>query len=178
MKNKNANEIKIIEKNFNGIPEKVVSSSQISEGTKYKHKVVMNLIRNHKSTLEKYGVLHFENAKPNSSLGGRPEIITFLNEQQCTLLLTFMRNNNIVKSFKIQLVESFYKLRDLAINQNSTSITELLNNPKKLLEIVKIQTEKVLILQPKAQAFERIAEKTSGSKSITDSAKELNLSPK
>jgi phage antirepressor YoqD-like protein len=54
----------------------------------------------------------------------------------------------------------------------------LINNPIQLRNLLLSQTDKVLELQPKAQAFERIAEKTSGSKSITDSAKELKLSPK
>ena len=35
----------------------------------------------------------------------------FLNEPQVTLLLTFMRNNEIVKKFKIKLVKEFFKIR-------------------------------------------------------------------
>lgn len=35
----------------------------------------------------------------------------FLNEQQATLLLTYLRNTTVVRAFKVALVKAFYKMR-------------------------------------------------------------------
>lgn len=76
-------------------------------------KAVRNLIRDKKERLEKYEVLHFENAKPpKGSKGGRPEKIYHLNERQATLLITFLDNTPTVEEFKTALVDEFFKLRD------------------------------------------------------------------
>jgi|ERR1044071_531177 phage regulator Rha-like protein len=167
MKNKN---IKIINKNLNGKVEQVISSLQIAEGTKTSHKVVLNLIRNNLSDLEVFGTLTFEKAKSK----GRPTTIFFLNEQHSTLTLTYMRNTKLIRNFKIALVKAFYKLRDLAIKNNFVDLTD----PIKLRELLLQQTSQVLKLQPKAEAFERLAIKTIGTKCITDAAKELGTSYK
>ena len=37
-----------------------------------------------------------------NSKGGRPQEIYYLNEQQTTLLLTFMRNSDVVIEFKVK----------------------------------------------------------------------------
>lgn len=76
-------------------------------------RAVKNLIRDKKKRLERYGVLHFENAKPpKGSKGGRPEKIYHLNERQATLLITFLDNTPTVEEFKTALVDEFFKLRD------------------------------------------------------------------
>jgi len=51
---------------------------------------VNNLVRYKKKHLERFGILHFENAKLNGR--GRPRKIYHLNEQQATLLITFLDN--------------------------------------------------------------------------------------
>ena len=73
-------------------------------------KAVRNLIRDKKERLEKYGILHFENAKLIGR--GRPEKIYHLNERQVTLLITFLDNTPTVEEFKTALVDEFFKLRD------------------------------------------------------------------
>ncbi|MEY8662410.1 Rha family transcriptional regulator [Ligilactobacillus faecis] len=73
-------------------------------------KAVRNLIRDKKERLEKYGILHFENAKLIGR--GRPEKIYHLNERQATLLITFLDNTPTVEEFKTALVDEFFKLRD------------------------------------------------------------------
>jgi phage regulator Rha-like protein len=55
----------------------------------------------------------FKIHKPlKGSSGGRPEKIYFLNEQQATLLLTYLRNSKIVREFKKALVKEFYRLKE------------------------------------------------------------------
>lgn len=75
-------------------------------------KVVKNLIRNHKKDFEDFGVLHFENAKPlKGSKGGRPQKTYHLNEQQATLLITYLDNTPEVNQFKKNLVREFYRMK-------------------------------------------------------------------
>lgn len=75
-------------------------------------KAVKNLIRSHKKDFEEFGVLHFENAKPlQGSKGGRPQKIYHLNEQQATLLITYLDNTPQVNQFKKNLVREFYRMK-------------------------------------------------------------------
>ncbi len=80
---------------------------------------ITRLITNHSKELEEFGVMRFEITKPNE-LGGRPKTIYLLNEQQATLLTTFMKNSDIVKQFKVKLVREFFKMREYI---NSKAIT-------------------------------------------------------
>jgi phage regulator Rha-like protein len=84
----------------------------IAEQTKNTVHSVRELIKKYKNDLEEFGVLSFEMRKPNkNSKGGRPQEIYYLNEEQTTLLLTFMRNSDIVIKFKKKLVKEFYKMK-------------------------------------------------------------------
>lgn len=84
----------------------------IAEQTNNTVHSVRELIKTYKEDLEEFGVLSFEMRKPNkNSKGGRPQEIYYLNEQQTTLLLTYMRNSEIVRNFKKKLVKEFYKMR-------------------------------------------------------------------
>ena len=47
---------------------------------------------------------------------GRPTKVAFLNEQQATFLITLLRNNEIVLDFKSELVDWFYKMREVLRN--------------------------------------------------------------
>ena len=86
----------------------------IAEKTNNTVHSVRELIKTHRVHLEKFGVLSFEMRKPNkNSKGGRPQEIYFLNEQQTTLLLSFMRNSEIIIDFKVKLVDEFYKMKEV-----------------------------------------------------------------
>ena len=74
---------------------------------------VRKLIDKHKEDLEAFGVLSFEIHKPEKgSLGGRPRKIYRLNEQQATLLVTYLGNTRPVRNFKTNLVKAFFEMRD------------------------------------------------------------------
>ncbi|WP_338064621.1 Rha family transcriptional regulator [Enterococcus villorum] len=49
---------------------------------------------------------------PKGSKGGRPKKVYHLNEQQATLLITFLDNTKPVKEFKKELVHQFYTMRE------------------------------------------------------------------
>lgn len=92
--------------------EVFTTSLIIAEKTNNSVHSVRELIKTYKSDLEEFGVLSFEMRKPSkNSKGGRPQEIYYLNEQQTTLLLAFMRNSEIVVDFKKKLVKEFYRMK-------------------------------------------------------------------
>lgn len=106
--------------------EVFTTSKIISEKTNNSVHSVRELIKTYKSDLEEFGVLSFEMRKPDKkSKGGRPQEIYYLNEQQTTLLLAFMRNSEIVVDFKKKLVKEFYKMKKTLQNIYSMRNTDV-----------------------------------------------------
>lgn len=98
---------------LDGKKEPYTTSEIIAECAELKHDTVQSLIRNHKDDLEIFGVFGFEIRKPSKgSLGGRPRKIYHLNEQQATLLITYLDNTKPVREFKKNLVSAFFEMRD------------------------------------------------------------------
>lgn len=109
----------------------------IAANTGTKRKSILDLINRNKEHLERFGVLRFEMAKPpKNSKGGRPRKIYHLNEQQATLLITFLDNTPQVELFKVALVKQFYEMRDELTKRN---INRVIEKPvkKTLMESVK-----------------------------------------
>ena len=70
----------------------------IAEGVGNPHSTAIKLIRQNASDLEDFGPLGFEIQVGNRPQGGGAKTeYAILNEQQSTLLLTYMRNNDVVK---------------------------------------------------------------------------------
>ena len=118
----------------------VTTSWIIAEGTGNHHKSVIQLIDDHKAHFERWGQIYFSDLKTtnkfiespnnnNQSLSkdrrGRPTKIAYLNEQQATFLITLLRNNEIVLNFKSELVDRFYKMREILLNQQNTQWKEI-----------------------------------------------------
>ena len=88
-----------------------IDSEGLAVLSENEHRAVLQLIRNHKQSLGKFGAIAFEMSKPTAK-GGRPKQTYLLNEQQATLLTTFMKNSKKVTEFKIKLVTEFFKMRE------------------------------------------------------------------
>ena len=79
---------------------------------------VKRLAREHKQDFEEFGVFGFEIRKPNKGTqGGRPTKTYKFNEQQATLLMTYLGNTPKVRAFKKALVKSFFAMRDEKLEQ-------------------------------------------------------------
>ena len=106
----------------------------IASNTVNSLKAVNQLIRYKKEHLERFGILTFEMAKLNGR--GRPRKIYHLNEQQATLLITFLDNTPQVELFKVALVKQFYEMRDELTKRN---INRAIEKPvkKTLMDSVK-----------------------------------------
>jgi phage regulator Rha-like protein len=113
---KNSN-IKLLE--IDGEPR--VSHRVVAEQTDNQQKNVAELIQKYMEKLKLFGMVPFETeAIKNSKNKVNEQKTYFLNEPQATLLLTFMRNNEIVINFKVDLVRAFFEMR----NQLQNSFVE------------------------------------------------------
>lgn len=105
------NELVFLEPNkLDAVP--FTTSEVIAEFAGVQRRTVDHLLLTHKRDFEEFGVLRFEMRKPPAgSRGGRPETIYHLNEEQATLLITYLKNTPQVRAFKKELVRQFYAMR-------------------------------------------------------------------
>lgn len=110
----------------------VTDQNKISTISKVDINSIQRLIRNYKQDLECFWKLGFELQK----IAKTNKKIYFLNEQQATLLLTYMKNSESVRNAKKVLVFAFYqmkeKLRSLEQEQEKARFKVLSNENKRL----------------------------------------------
>lgn len=92
----------------------------IAEHADIQHHSITRLIRKHKEDFQYFGKVRFMDLKSINSSGGRPIRVYDLNEQQATLLLTYLDNTVAVRAFKKNLVEQFYNMKRLLLERQST----------------------------------------------------------
>ncbi len=94
----------------------------IAENTQIQQKNIIELINKYQNELATFGQLPFKTESVKNTAGAINQTKTYyLNEQQATLLITFMRNNKIVINFKVKLVSEFFKMREHINNQPNTN---------------------------------------------------------
>ncbi|EKQ6201591.1 phage regulatory protein, partial [Campylobacter coli] len=86
----------------------VTDQNKISTISKVDINSIQRLIRNYKQDLECFGELGFELQK----IAKTNKKIYYLNEQQATLLLTYMKNSESVRNAKKVLVFAFYQIKE------------------------------------------------------------------
>jgi len=92
--------------------EPFTTSDIIAGHADINYRSVQRTIENQIERLERFGVMRFEITLPEKgSKGGRPKKVYKLNEQQATLLITFLKNNDKVAEFKVELVRQFFAMR-------------------------------------------------------------------
>ena len=96
---------------LDGKKQPYTTSEIVAECAEVERITVRKLIENRKKELEQFGILSFEMTKIDDSKG-RPRRIYHLNEQQATLLITFLKNTAPIVEFKKNLVKAFFKMRE------------------------------------------------------------------
>ena len=92
--------------------EPFTTSDVVAERTENNYRSVQRIIEKQITRLETFGVMRFEITLPKKgSGGGRPKKVYRLNEPQATLLITFLKNSDVVADFKTELVRQFYAMR-------------------------------------------------------------------
>ena len=146
--------------------EALTTTLAVAEGVGNPHSTVIRLVRENKADLEEFGLLDFK----SESTGGRPTEFALLNEDQATLLITYMRNNDLVRAFKKILVKAFRDMRKGNVFQLPQTLPEALRLAAEL-------AEENAEMKPKARALDLIAT-SDGSLCITNAAKDLQMRPK
>ncbi len=132
-----------------------ISHRVIAEKTENLAVSIANMINKHIDKFEFFGNIHFKNegldrTTKNGKDRGQVEQKTFyLNEAQATLLISMMRNNDIVLDFKVRLVSEFFRMRELL--QNKKSQTQNLQLPE-----IGNETEKIIELDNNLTATEKL----------------------
>ncbi|EQA1697603.1 Rha family transcriptional regulator [Enterobacter hormaechei] len=101
----------------------VTNTAAIAEGVGRDHDTIIKLVDRNKSDLEEFGEVGFEIRAGYNNSKVR---VALLNEQQTTLLITYMRNNEVVRAFKKRLVSEFFTMRSALakkkMNRNSARL--------------------------------------------------------
>ena len=151
----------------------VISSETIAEGAGIQRASVLRLIDDNLSDFEDFGTVGFEiRPRQAGQHGGGETRIALLNEQQATLLMTFQRNTDQVRSFKKALVRAFF---DMA-RQTTPALTEdqIVQQALTILVAKAAALEsKVAELEPSASAWDELAS-ASGDYEVADAAKILS----
>lgn len=107
--------------------EFVVTSETVADGAGVQHASVLRLIDDSRADFEDFGQVRFE-IRPRSAgqHGGGDKRIALLNEQQATLLMTFQRNTDQVRTFKKALVKAFFEMARQASPAVPQSLPEAL----------------------------------------------------
>ncbi|MDR3087253.1 MAG: phage regulatory protein/antirepressor Ant [Azoarcus sp.] len=136
----------------------VTTSLAIAEGTENEHASVIKLVRTYLADLEAFGRVVFQIAPFETPGGTQKREVAILNEQQSTLLLTLMRNSEIVVRFKVKLVKAFFE----TLKQFKDPM-QVLSDPAAMRGLLLTYTEKVIALEskvqeqaPKVEALDRI----------------------
>ncbi|KAA0995471.1 phage regulatory protein/antirepressor Ant [Pseudomonas sp. ANT_J12] len=125
--------------------EAVTTTLAIAAGCEVDHASVIKLARTYQSDLQEFGPLGFEiHVAKRAQGGGSPTEYAVLNEQQSTLILTYMRNSSIVREFKKRLVKDFWRLVHAKPNFDYTAA---LSDPRTLLALLTDNVKKVVALE-------------------------------
>lgn len=91
--------------------EPFTTSDVIAEFAEIKHHAIQQMIQKHESDFKEFGKLAFEMRPLPESRTKQKAKIYHLNEEQATLLMTYLKNTQQVREFKKELVRQFYAMR-------------------------------------------------------------------
>lgn len=89
--------------------EPFTTSDVIAAFAGIQHHTVTRLIQQHEADFKEFGILRFEIEEIKGR--GQPAKHYQLNEEQATLLMTYLKNTAQVRAFKKELVRQFYAMR-------------------------------------------------------------------
>lgn len=102
---------------FVGERENIYTTSEvISEHSGNSRHAVQTLIEKYRPDFREFGRVSFE-MRPLQTNGGVQTVKVYhLNEEQATLLMTYLKNTEQVRAFKKELVRQFYAMREIIWN--------------------------------------------------------------
>lgn len=127
------------------------TSMRVANGTNNEHRAVLQLIGDNLADFEEFGGVAFEMQPFDTAGGTQTRRVAILNEEHATLLLTYMRNNPIVKDFKKRLVHEFSALRRAVAQSPEEQMALGLLAAQKMLAA---KDERIAELEPKADFYD------------------------
>ncbi|MCT7364024.1 Rha family transcriptional regulator [Mycolicibacterium llatzerense] len=158
------------------------TSMRIANGTSNEHASVLLLIRKNLDDFNEFGLVRFEIApRPAGQHGGGDVTVAILNEEHATLLLTYMRNSDIVRDFKKRLVREFWELRRGAVIDLSDPIAAIeaeAARTQRAIDVAKAERARAVKAESEAKmltaAIERDAPLVAKAEAHTANAKSIN----
>lgn len=97
----------------------------VAESCGVQHKNTIALIRKYQADFETFGLVAFETrARLGGVHGGGDTEFVVLNESQATYLITLFKNTDIVRAFKLRLVQEFAIMRESLNNPTRNKIIQ------------------------------------------------------
>lgn len=165
----------IVQADDSGVP--TTTSMRVANGTRNEHRAVLQLIRDNLADFEEFGRVAFQ-MQPFDTPGGQQQrTVAVLNEEHATLLLTYMRNNQVVKDFKKRLVREFSALRraatEPAVRPLPQTYAAALRELATEVEARELAEARARELAVPASAWSELAD-AKGDYSVSDAAKVLS----
>jgi phage antirepressor YoqD-like protein len=154
-----------------GVP--VTTTIAIAEGTEIQHKNVLELVRTYMADFEEFGRVPFETQPFQTTGGEQHREVAVLNEDHATLLLTYMRNSEIVRGFKKRLIVAFREAKSQAFQVPKTYAAAL-RLASEQAERIEEQAKQLEQAQPAVEFLGRYVEAKS-TKSLREVAKVLSV---
>lgn len=133
-----------------------ISTITIATHTENQHHTITRIIRDNTSDFEEFGKLGFKIQAIKNSKNKTNEIKLYnLNEEQYSLLMTYLRNNEKVKAFKKNMVKAFFMMKNKTNSSNEQSdLQKILNQiEKQNQEIQNLKNQLILKEQEKENPF-------------------------
>lgn len=137
----------------------ITNSFIVSEGTQSQHASVIRLVRDNLQDFEEFGGVGFE-IEPFETAGGtQNRTVAVLNREHAMLLMTYMRNTEIVRDFKKRLIKAFIELENAmsspALPQDyATALRELASTVEAKEIAEKQEREQRQLAEQRARAIE------------------------
>lgn len=164
----NTNIVPTIERTEDG--SLVVTSQTIAEGADIQHKNVLEMIGKYSDDFESFGELAFETRPGYNNAQVR---VALLNEQQATLLMTYQRNTEQVRRFKMALVKAFHSMAQQLVPQVPQTYAEALRAHANEVEARELAEQRAKELEAPARSWSVLAE-SQGDYSVDEAAKILS----
>lgn len=91
--------------------EPFTTSDVVAEFAGVQHHAIQQIISKYESDFKEFGMVAFEMRVCQHRTGATTQKIYHLNEEQATLLITYLKNTETVRAFKKELVRQFYVMR-------------------------------------------------------------------
>ena len=112
------NEVMVFANNSN-ITEPFTTTKIIAKSAMVQHHSVTRILQKYQMDFEECGKVGFKIEPLTDSSTGQSEKIFVLNEEQATLLITYLKNTPTVRAFKKELVRQFIAMRKFLLEKQS-----------------------------------------------------------